>query len=75
MTRTIIVTETQIIEVRPPSGESFDLSGTLLDANDVIDSPATVGAKAVFTRMKNAAGTWFWSVDLVRGAWVDAGAH
>jgi len=73
-TRTVIVEETQIIEVNPPSGEVFDLSGTNLDADDCIDSPNTVGAKAVFTRMQNASGTWIWSVDTVRGTWADTGA-
>jgi hypothetical protein len=74
ITRTIIVEEPQIIEVNPPSGEAFDLGGTTLDADDVIDSPAVVGSKAVFSRMKNASGTWHWSVDAVRGSWVDSGA-
>lgn len=74
ITRTVLITEAQIAEINPPSGEAFDLSGTALDANDCIDSPATVGAKAVFTRMQNASGTWHWSVDTVRGSWVDTGA-
>lgn len=74
ISRTIIVEEAQIIEVNPPSGEAFDLSGTNLDANDVIDSPAVVGSKMVVTRMKNASGTWHWSCDAVRGSWVDSGA-
>jgi len=74
ITRTVIVEETQIIEMNPPSGETFDLSGTVLTADYCIDSPATVGAKAVFTRMQNDSGTWIWSVDTVRGTWVDTGA-
>jgi len=74
ITRTILITEAQIAEINPPSGEAFDLAGTALDADDCIDSPATVGAKAVFTRMQNASGTWHWSVDTVRGTWVDTGA-
>lgn len=74
ITRTVIAEEAQIIEMNPPSGESFDLSGTILDADDCIDSPATVGAKAVFTRMQDATGAWFWSVDIVRGTWTDTGA-
>jgi len=74
ITRTVLVTEEQIAEINPPSGEAFDLSGTALDADDCIDSPATVGAKAVFTRMQDSSGTWFWSVDTVRGDWVDTGA-
>lgn len=74
ITRTIIVTEEQIIELNPPSGEAFDLAWVVLDADDCIDSPAIVGAKAVVTRTQSAAGAWYWSVDVVRGAWVDTGA-
>lgn len=74
ITRTVLVEETQIVEINPPSGEAFDLSGTMLDANDCIDSPTVVGAKAVFTRMQDASGVWHWSVDQVRGTWVDTGA-
>ena len=74
ISRTVLITEAQIAEINPPSGESFDLDGTALDADDCIDSPATVGAKAVFTRMQDATGAWFWSVDIVRGSWVDTGA-
>ena len=70
----MLITEAQIAEINPPSGEAFDLGGTALDADDCIDSPATVGAKAVFTRMQDATGAWFWSVDTVRGAWADTGA-
>lgn len=68
------VEEVLIIEVNPPSGELFDLNGTLLDANDCVDSPAIVGSKLVATRLQNAAGTWIWSLDAVRGTWVDTGA-
>lgn len=74
ISRTIIVEAAQIIEVCPPSGELFDLNGTLLDADDCIDSPATAGSKAVFTRSRTGASTWRWSVDPVRGSWVDTGA-
>lgn len=73
ISRTIIVEEAWIIEVNPPTGEAFDLGGTTLDANDVIDSPAVVGSKMVVTRMKNSSGTWHWSCDAVRGSWVDSG--
>ena len=68
------VEEAQIIEVNPPSGELFDLDGTALDADDCIDSPATVGSKMVCTRMQIADASWRWSCDTVRGVWVDAGA-
>ena len=68
----IKVEEANIIETCPPAGEVFDLDGTLLDANDCVDSPAIVFSKAVVTRMQNAAGTWILSWDTVRGAWVDA---
>jgi hypothetical protein len=71
---TFLVSEAQIIEVNPPSGETFDLNGTTLDADDCVDSPAVVGSKLVATRMQNAAGTWIWSLDTVRGSWVDTGA-
>ena len=73
ITRTIIVEEAQIIEVGPPAGEIFDLDGTLLDADDCVDSPATVGAKMVATRMQDAAGAWHWSLDTIRGLWIDTG--
>ena len=68
------VEEVLIIEVCPPSGELFDLDGTLLDANDCVDSPAVVGSKMSATRLQVAAGTWIWSLDTIRGAWVDTGA-
>lgn len=74
ISRTIIVEAAQIIEVAPPSGELFDLSGTLLDADDVVDSPAIVGSKMVATRMRTGASTWRWSLDVSRGNWVDSGA-
>jgi len=74
ITRTVLITETQIAEINPPSGEAIDLSGTMLDANDCVDSSAIVGSKAVVTRMQDAAGTWVWSIDVVRGTWEDTGA-
>ena len=72
--RIFVVEEAQNIEINPPSGEAFDLDGTTLDANDCIDSDSTVGSKIVATRMKNAAGTWIWSLDTIRGVWTDTGA-
>jgi hypothetical protein len=74
ISKIIVVEEEQIIETCPPSGEAFDLSGTILDANDCVDSPAVVGTKAVITRKQNASGTWLWSWDVVRGTWSDTGA-
>jgi hypothetical protein len=71
---TFVVEEAQVIEVGPPTGETFDLDGTTLDANDCIDSPAVVGSKMVCTRHQIADGTWRWSCDTVRGPWVDTGA-
>ena len=72
--RNIVVEETQVIEVNPPSGEAFMFNGTLLDANDVIDSPAIVGCAAVVVRQKNASGTWLYNLISVLGTWVDSGA-
>ena len=69
-----IVEEAQVIEVNPPTGEAPDLDGTTLDANDCVDSDSTVGSKIAATRMKNAAGTWIWSLDTIRGNWTDTGA-
>lgn len=69
-----VVEEAQIIEVNPPTDELFDLDGTALDANDCIDSPATVGSKLICTRMQIADASWHWSCDTVRGAWADTGA-
>lgn len=74
ISRTVLITEPHIVEINPPSGEAFDLNGTDLDADDCIDSPATVKAKAVFTRMQDDTGAWVWSMDRVRGDWVDTGA-
>jgi hypothetical protein len=73
---TFISSEDDVIEINPPSGEAFDLNGTTLDADDCVDSPDpnVVGSKIVATRMQNAAGTWIWSLDTVRGSWVDTGA-
>lgn len=68
------VEEATIMELCPPAGEIFDLNGTALHANDCVDSPAIVGSKLVATRLQVAAGTWHWSLDTVRGAWVDTGA-
>jgi len=70
-----IINEASIIEINPPAGELFDLDGVLLDANDCVDSPVDIGAKLVATRMLLADGsTWRWSLDTVRGIWVDTGA-
>ncbi len=59
----------QIIQVTPPTGEAFDLSDATLTANQSFAGPATVGAKAVVCRQRNAAGSWIWSADVVRGTW------
>jgi len=74
ITRAIIIEESQNIEINPPSGELFDLDGTLLDADDCVDSDSVVGSKIIATRMKIADGSWRWSLDTVRGTWVDTGA-
>jgi len=78
LTRAIIIEEEQIMEVCPPSGETFELliSGTwtMLYADDCVDSPAIVGSRALVHRMQNASGTWFYSWDTVRGTWSDTGA-
>ena len=69
-----IIEEALNIEINPPAGEAFDLDGVTLDANDCVDSDSTVGSKISATRMKNAAGTWHWSLDTIRGVWIDRGA-
>lgn len=69
ISRAIVVESAQIIQVTPPSGEAFDLSGTTLTTDQSFAGPATVGSKIVITRQRNAAGTWIWSVDAVRGTW------
>ena len=69
-----IVNEEFIFEINPPAGELFDLDGTPLDANDCVDSPIIVGSKLVATRMQIADASWRWSLDTVRGLWVDTGA-
>lgn len=69
ISRAVIVEDDQIIQVTPPTGEAFDLSGTTLTANQSFAGPATVGSKIVITRQRNAAGTWIWSADVVRGTW------
>jgi len=74
---TFIVNEAFIEEICPVNAdahEAFDLNGTVLDASDCIDSPILIGSKMVATRMQIADGTWKWSFDTVRGAWVDTGA-
>lgn len=73
VSRTIMVEASQIIEICPPSGELFDLSGTDLTVDYCIDNPPTPGSKAVFTRTRTGASTYKWSVDVIRGTWVDAG--
>lgn len=74
----ILVEEAQVFEINPPSGEAFSLNSdgaiTAMDADDVIDSPATVGSKMVCTRMQAADASWHWSCDAVRGSWADSGA-
>ena len=73
---TFIIEEEQIFELSPPNGEPFDLNGTALDADDCVDSPTVVGSKLVATRMLLADGsTWRWSLDTVRGVWVDGAAE
>lgn len=68
ISRTIIVESAQIIQLSPPSGEAFDLSGTTLTVGQLFAGPATVGSKVVITRQRNA-GSWIWSADVVRGIW------
>ena len=68
------IEEAQNIEINPPSGELFDLDGVSLNADDCVDSDSTVGSKIVACRLQVAAGTWIWSLDSVRGNWVDTGA-
>lgn len=74
LTRIFIVEENENIEINPPSGEAFDLDGETLDADDCVDSDSTVGSKIAATRMKDASGTWIWSLDTIRGSWTDTGA-
>lgn len=69
ISRAVLVESAQIIQIAPPSEESFDLSGTTLTASQSFAGPATVGSKIVITRQRNAAGTWIWSADVVRGTW------
>jgi hypothetical protein len=59
----------QIINLIPPLGEAFDLSGTVLSTNQTVNSSTGIGDKASITRMQNASGVWLWSVDVVRGTW------
>lgn len=73
ITRTFLVESAHIIEVCPPSGEAFDLAGTTLTTDYCIDSSTVTGDKAVFTRLRTGASTYKWSVDVVRGTWVDTG--
>lgn len=68
------VEEAQNIEINPPTDEIFDLDGVALDANDCVDSDSTVGSKIAATRLQIADGTWRWSLDTIRGNWVDTGA-
>ena len=49
-------------------------NGTLLDADDCVDSDSTVGSKMSATNLQDASGDWQWSLDTIRGAWTDAGA-
>jgi len=74
ITRKVIVEESYVIELNPPSGEKFDLDGTDLDADDCVDSGATVFDKMAITRMKDAGNNWRWSLDTIRGVWTDTGA-
>ena len=69
-----ICEKTVNIEINPPYPETFDLDGVTLDADDCVDSDSTVGSKIAATRMKNASGTWIWSLDTIRGNWTDTGA-
>ena len=69
VTQTFLIESNQIIELVPPSGESFDLSGATLTVNQTVDSPAVELAKLVTTRMRLSTG-WIWSLDIVRGLWV-----
>ena len=66
-----LVEEAQILSPAPPSGEAFDLDGTTLAADDEVDSDNVVGSKMVVTRMQDAAGAWFYSLDTARGTWID----
>jgi len=71
-----VVNEAFIEEICPPNSdahEAFDLDGTALDASDCVDSPIVVGSKIAATRIQIADGTWKWSFDTIRGAWLDTG--
>jgi len=70
---TFICEETNNIEVNPPSGEAFDLNGTTMTADYVVDSDSTVGSSIVALRHQIADASWIWSLYTVRGAWVDHG--
>lgn len=69
ISRAVVVESAQIIHISPPSGEAFDLSGTTLTADQSFAGPSTAGSKVVITRQRNAAGSWIWSADVVRGTW------
>lgn len=69
ISRAVVVESAQVIQVTPPAGEAFDLSGTTLTAGQSFAGSATVGSKVVITRQRNAAGSWIWSADVVRGTW------
>ena len=67
------IEEPLVMEICPPAGEILDLDGVNLDADDCVDSDSTVGSKIVALRMQIADASWRWSLDTIRGAWVDTG--
>lgn len=66
--------EAQNIEINPPSGEALYLNGTLLDANDCVDSDSVEGSEIAAERRKNSSGSWVWWLRTVTGVWSDTGA-
>jgi hypothetical protein len=72
-TVTIMLEEVQNIKLIPPTGEAFDLDGTLLDANDHVDSDSVEGSAIVLIRCKDHTGAWIWRLYSSRGTWSDVG--
>ena len=68
ITQTLMIEAGQIITLTPPPGESLDLSGTTLSADQSVNSPTVQMSKVVITRIHTTSG-WMWSIDVVRGTW------
>jgi len=68
------VSESQVIEINPPSGEAPYLDGSTLHADDCADTAATTGNFHYVSREQADDGTWRYHFSSHTGSLTDTGA-